>query len=360
MKKRIPLFIFKAKNLARHNKSASTVISAGYKLLISAYFKAFINILFTALFTIQFEITDFSKYRWFNWQFYTSKWYIWLTSIVMLIFNWFVIIADNYLKREQEKMLCQKEIIARQTLINYKIGSKLFELTENISNPVSYIPIKNDFVILTYQDVAALVCHNIYDAIKNSTGEDGHQVSIMFKFKESDSGKEFIKMIAYGNANQVSPGVFNTKFYLDDKERFYHVKIFEENTSNIFILKNKSEINVNFIESKKSKKRDAKIQQYIGIPVFCEETGIIALLQIDTNIENLFGKTNNEIEDFFSPFMSYIHILKVNYYMDELLRLLSKKFDILSKRIDELKIKAGRRHNYEQRQSTQNSPTGRV
>lgn len=209
---------------------------------------------------------------------------------------------------------------------------------------MSRIPIKDDFKILNYQDIATFVCHYMYDALKTAIGAEKHQVSIMHKFVEHNQQKrEYIKMIAYGNSNQLSPGVFNTKFYLSEAPGYYHVKMFVENVSQISILKDREEVEGNLIIIQGT--NGNKIKQYIGIPIFCEEKGIISLLQIDTEVDNLFGKTEDEIKELINPFLGYVHILTVYHQLGELFILLSKKFDILDERMKELKVKARRRQN---------------
>jgi hypothetical protein len=275
------------------------------------------------------RLVDFDTYRINQPEFYKDKWHILITCVFIVIYNWITILIDSYQKYQELAIKCVKEIVNRETVINDTIGRKLYEITKCITSKSNTIPVKSDFSNLNYQDIAALVCHNIYDAIKISTNRDSHQVSLMQRFKEKRTGIQYIKMISYGNANQISPSIFDKHFYLDRDQKYYHVKIFNENQNNIFILKNGEEIKKEFVYSKKINENN--IAQYIAIPVFCENEGIVSLLQIELTDEMLIGRTREEIREFVKPFMVYIHILTVSYYQDELFKVLIKKFDILKK-----------------------------
>ena len=317
------------RKLSKNYKKFGGILFHIYKLLKSTYVRTLVNFLFTFVFAFQMKLTDFDTYKINELAFYKDKLHILITCVFIVVYNWITILIDGYQKYQEQTIKCVKEIVNRETVINDTIGRKLYDITKCISYKSNSIPMKSDFSNLNYQDIAALVCHNIYDAIKISTDKDSHQVSLMQRFKEKKTGIQYIKMISYGNANQISPSIFDKHFYLDSDQSYYHVRIFNENQNDIFILKNASEIKNEFVYGRKCS--DNKIVQYIAIPVVCEGEGIVSLLQIEIKEEILIGRTTDEIREFVKPFMSYIHILTVNYYQDELFKVIVKKFDILKK-----------------------------
>ncbi len=321
--------VLSIKKMSRKNKKIGIIIFYFYTLLKSSYVRTLVNFLFTIVFAFQMRLSDFDTYNFNQQEFYKDKWHILITCVFIVLYNWFTILIDSYQKYQEKTIKCVKEIVNRETVINDTIGRKIYDITKSISAKSSLIPTKSDFGNLSYQDVAALVCHNIYDAIKISTENDSHQVSLMQRFKEKKTGIQYIKMISYGNANQISPSIFDKHFYLDRDQSYYHVKIFNKNQNNIFILKNASEIAKEFVYGKSSNENN--VAQYIAIPVVCENEGIVSLLQIETTEEFLIGRTKEEIREYVKPFMAYIHILTVNYYQSELFKVLVKKFDILRK-----------------------------
>lgn len=345
--------VFRIKKFANNYKKLGSVLYSFYRLLKSSYFRTFMNFLFTFVFAFQMQLTDFETYNISEKEFYRDKLNILVTFVFIVLYNWVTILIDNYQKYKDRRMKCLKEILNRETVINQTIGKKLNDITGRICAKTALIPSKSDFSNLNYQDIAALVCHNIYDAIKISTEKDTQQVSLMHKFKEKKTGREYIKMISYGNANQISPSIFDKHFYLDSDLNYYHVKIFNEQQNDIFVLKNPSEIKKEFVYGKKSTEKN--IEQYIAIPVFCENEGIVSLLQIEISEKQLIGRTTEEIREFVKPFMAYIHILTVNYYRDELVNVLIKKFNILKKNKDRRKGYLEGMSKYEQHFGENNS-----
>lgn len=327
MRKPIKTVLF-FKKVSKNYKKFGRLIHRLYKILRSPFIRTLINFLFTVVFAFQMRLSDFDTYKINQLEFYADKIHILVTFVFIVVYNWLILLIDSYQKYQVQTTKCIKEIVNRGTVINQTIGRKLYEITSSISIKPSSIPTKSEFSNLSYQDVAALVCHNIYDAIKISTERETHQVSLMQKFKEKKSGQEYIKMISYGNANQISPSLFDRYFYLNTDKNYYQVRIFNDNQNNIFILSSAAEIKKECVYGKNS---NEKMNQYIAIPVFCENQGIISLLQIEMADDAHIGRTVDEIRGFVKPFMAYIHILTVCYYQDELFKVLAKKFDILRK-----------------------------
>ncbi len=343
MKKPIKTVLF-FKKVSKNYKKFGRLIYRLYKILKSPFIRTLINFLFTVVFAFQIQLSDFDTYKLNQLEFYQDKVHILITFVFIVLYNWLVLVIDSYQKYQVQNIKCIKEIVNRETVINQTIGRKLYDITSSISVKSSIIPTKSDFSNLSYQDIAALVCHNIYDAIKISTDRETHQVSLMQKFKEKKSGLEYIKMISYGNANQISPSLFDKHFYLNSDQNFFQVRIFNNNLNNIFVLRNAAEIKRECVYGKNI---NEKMAQYIAIPVFCENQGIISLLQIEMTDDAHIGRTIDEIREFVKPFMAYIHILTVNYYQDELFKVLVKKFEILRKNKERKVFREGMR-KYEQ------------
>lgn len=343
MKKQVKTVMF-FKKVSRNYKKFGRLIHSFYNILKSPFAKTLINFLFTVVFAFEMQLSDFHTFKLNQLEFYQDKVHILVTFVFIVVYNWLVLLIDSYQKYQVQATKCIREIVNRETVINQTIGRKLYDITSSISVKSSSIPTKSDFSNLSYQDIAALVCHNIYDAIKISTDKETHQVSLMQKFKEKRSGLEYIKMISYGNANQISPSVFDRHFYLSRDQSYFQVRIFNNNQNNIFILTNAAEIKKECVYGKNS---NEKMTQYIAMPVFCENQGIISLLQIEMADDVQIGRTIDEIREFVKPFMAYIHILTVNYYQDELFKVIVKKFDILKKSKERKVFSEGMR-KYEQ------------
>jgi hypothetical protein len=328
MFKKIPTLYKKIRIVAATWPKLGPLLIFIYECLRSPYVKNILTAIFTITIAIEQRFIDFK-----NIGFHLPEI---LTAVTILVYLVFLFVNVN-VDRVSEALRCRynylKEIVNQQTAINHTIAGKLFRVYGGISLKPSYIPTNGDVNILTYQDVGSLICHAIYEIIRVTTGEEGHQVSLLHKFKDQKTGKEYIKMISFGNKAQSTPSVFNNKYILHgNNEKYYHMRIFEENVNKPYILCNNEEVKKEFVENKKSKERDDKIQQYIATPIYCELEGVISLLQIDTDIENMFGSTHSEVEDFIKAFYPYSHQLLVNYYRDNIIKCLVKKVDTDSRK----------------------------
>ncbi|HEX9063444.1 MAG TPA: hypothetical protein VF941_25000, partial [Clostridia bacterium] len=300
--------------------------------------RAVISALFTFAISVELKFIDTNRLN-------IAVFLLIITFILYITFLLINIKADKDKERADKEMAASqkeiqennfkyhREIINKQIGINHRIAVELHKAFKKIGVKPDYIPQKSDLENISYQDICILICHGLYEIIKNVTGEEGHQVSMLKKFNTSKIKKEYIKMVAFGNKSMSAPAVFKKKYYLNENgKKYYHQRIFENNINKTYILINADSIKKEFIENTDNIERDGRIQQYIGIPIYCEDNGVVSLLQIDTDIENMFGKTEKEVEDFFKPFMPYAHQLLLNYYRDKLVNCLIKKVDVYSKR----------------------------
>lgn len=123
----------KIKSIAQKNKILLPISINVFKLLKSSYFRAFMSIVFTVVFAIQLEISDFKTYKFYEAKFYSDKYHLLITAVVMIIFNCAYILVDAYLKRDQERILCLKETNKKQAKIDQWVGRKLLDMTDSIS-----------------------------------------------------------------------------------------------------------------------------------------------------------------------------------------------------------------------------------
>jgi hypothetical protein len=218
---------------------------------------------------------------------------------------------------------------------------------ENTTNRHKEIAIR-----LGVQIMAATICVDLYRAIKDMYKEEKHQITI-YRIFEWDKKKEmpccgqhdkhkgclknennkherclenenkstehrmlYCNMIACKNEQgerlerQLVPQCFNYAEKDGEKiKQYYYVKIFKRENDYIQVLLNKEEIAKQFLIHKSSEDRERRLQQYIGIPLLCDGQ-IVALLQIDTEIESQFGKTKDEIielsNNMFRPYINQL------------------------------------------------------
>lgn len=320
MKNKLPWIYRHGKRIAKTHAIIDQLFRLINTLITSAGFRVFVTITIPFVLSIEVKCTQFD-YSWNQWEFYTSIWYIILTAIIYGFLAFLIFSSDKYLKIIYKEFDYYKEAIAKQASVNSVIANLLYGLNNYITEKDDAIPtdegIKNCY---NYQKAAQLVCQEIYDIIKNVTDEDSHQVNLFKRFKRDD-GSEFIQMIAFANKESVHPASWGSTYELNtnSKKKYYHQKIFDDNISMLYKLKNNAEIINAFKLNKKREEREWNLQQYIGIPIFCNEQRVVSLLQIDTDVPNLFGETYDDITKFCRMFLPFIHLLLVNYYNERLI-----------------------------------------
>lgn len=319
-KNRLPLVYRFGKRISKSNAILEQSLNLFHTVITTAGFRVIITILFPFLLSVEMKCTEF-KYKWNQVEFYTNIWHIILTVVLYLIFTFLIYSSDKYTKIISKEFDYYKEAVTKQASVNSVIANQIFDLNNYINDKDGNIPtdegIKNSY---NYQKVAQLVCHEIYNIIKNVTSEDNHQVTLFRKF-ERDNNSAYIQMIAFANKDNLHPITWGCTYELNTnlKKKSYQQKIFEENNSKLSVLMNKSEVCKAFIYHKKNDERVACIEQCICIPIFCQKQRVISVLQIDTDVPDLFGRTYDDISKFCRLFLPFIHLLLVNYNEERLI-----------------------------------------
>ena len=180
------------------------------------------------------------------------------------------------------------------------------------------------------QNTAMAICSVLYDIIQSM--DDKHNnispyVTVYAKFPKmgASDGSCVCKMIAYENIAHEEPTSYAHLYDVGD-DAYFHSKIFNSKDLSIRILNGKEEIKSNFKFHEGASNREQEIEQYIGISINMNESGICILLQIDINIPNFFGDSKSTIEEFVRHiFLPYGHILSVAYENERLYECTYKK-----------------------------------
>ena len=312
----------------------------------SPLFKTIVTIITPLIMSLELKLSDLNLYKWYQWEFYYNIWYIILTVILYIIIVLVINSVDRYVQSIKNDVKFYREELDNVTAINKNIWESLRNINVRL-NKRNYVPTKGDFeyISLNYQNVSILVCEAIFELIKNATCQENHQVSLLYKFRGNKKGNPYIKMIAYANKTRTDPGSSDEKFDMcietnKTHKMHYHLKIFMENKPRVRILNGNEEILKNFIIESDEDDRVSKIEQYIGIPIFCDNE-VISLLQIDTDCRNLFGKTIEEIEEFAENFQPFLHILLIGYYNKMVIDEFCDKLKLICSKISQDNGKVG-------------------
>lgn len=262
-----------------------------YHLIRSSFFKAMVPIGFAVIISV-FASADkgFSKR-------------ITIASIIFFIVQIVTYATDVWEKRNRPIYEASR-LIAEQLLLCIRPKKHKEQTISDFTN---------------YTEKAFAICQSIYYMIKKIYKTTNHQVTL-FNRKRDKKG-EYIHLAAFGKKNDVPPGCANQKFRINDGKtigKYYHQMVFERGITYPSIFLTKYDVSHNLEINPRSKNREEKIEQYIGYPIVTEDSGIVSLLQIDTDKKDAFGKNTDNVESFIDNILAPFVDLLYHYYCQAL------------------------------------------
>lgn len=179
-----------------------------------------------------------------------------------------------------------------------------FEENHNISNDV-----------WNYKKVCYQLCQVIYNFACKLTDNQECEVAYV-KLNEQVDGE--ISMFAYANFNNQTPVLLNEKRNFKDQTssqiQYYDMHLFQENINQTKILFGSDKINNLFYRTPEEREKfPNKYNQFIGIPVFCDDQKMVGLLEISFLNNCSLGKNDEVIRDianrYFVPFSNLFLLL---------------------------------------------------
>lgn len=160
-------------------------------------------------------------------------------------------------------------------------------------------------------------CMYIYRSIC-ILGNDSKDFGVAYiRLVENQNPETEIYMNAFANQNSFAPTVFGKKRRIDKTsgpEDYHDIELFRQGKREIEIIIGSEEIDKVFAYTSKDgriKNRD-KYNQYIGIPIFCDNEKMIGLLEVVCFNEARLGLTRKELEEVSKKFLvpySYVFLL---------------------------------------------------
>ena len=183
-----------------------------------------------------------------------------------------------------------------------------------------------------FDKAAQIVCDSIFEIIKEVTENDTHQVTVFRVFNDNTSDcpqncpnidscknkprKQYVQMVGCTNKTKKDSSSSAQKHCVDycvkvktnegelEKKHFY-IHFFVENSNEIEVITGNSNIRKRFLFHEKTKAREEKIDEYVGIPIFCldpdfgkDKHTTYAVIQIDFQKKGYLGKTEASIIEF--------------------------------------------------------------
>lgn len=169
-------------------------------------------------------------------------------------------------------------------------------------------------------------CNEIYKMLTFLTnGNKDFCVAYVKLIEGNDSdSKKYIMMNAFANQNMLKPSVYNMQRVLNDSDpnTYHDVELFLKEQSDIEIIIGHEQINDVFAYRTKERrvKNKQKYNQYIAIPVYCNDTKMIGLLEVACYNEASLGVTEREIHETTSKYLvPYSYLLLLLHKMEKAL-----------------------------------------
>lgn len=248
---------------------------------------------------------------------YFGAWF-WVVTVIYVLSLLLIVLARTYQQETLKELYSLKQSLISVDATLYAWAVRLQKSAKSIynSNEKTSKSIKKDIEGINFQNAAFFVCENIAKYLTKYCEDDNIYVTVYQKYL-TEKKEPACKMIAFsGNHEPTSYGVpYIIPEFSDELlgKIEYHTYLFSSDKKDISVLCNQAEVEKAFKKHQKSEDREKKIQQYIGVPIAPAKSGVTFLLQIDTNIANLFGKEKETVENFSKiaiyPFAQFLHMI---------------------------------------------------
>ena len=146
------------------------------------------------------------------------------------------------------------------------------------------------------------ICNSIYDALCSLNSTDDYSVNIVVYDMNAKAKSKNIRMIAEKSKFETPSDSFDKTMYMATNKNFFAVKLFNKNQTSPTILTTKEEIMEKFVFSD-DKKDHPNYTQYVAVPIHCNSSNMISLLQICSYNDSYIGKTKSEISDIINNYI---------------------------------------------------------
>ncbi len=164
-----------------------------------------------------------------------------------------------------------------------------------------------------YKKACYQLCSIVYLAVCDLTNNKNCEISYV-RLNEKKSGE--ISMFAYQNKAQQSPKLLNIKrnFLNKDNTQYFDMKMFDDSINETKVLYGSAMINNHFYRSPDERKeKPHKYNQFIGIPVFCDNSKMVGLLEITCFNDCSLGEDAEIVKDiadrYFVPYANLFLLL---------------------------------------------------
>lgn len=242
-----------------------------------------------------------------------------VATIIFLIIYMILLVlySTNEVNERRIKEILKERVKAYEEIM-MGIDNICKQSASDVNAVIHSIKEKGNFdkAIWNFDKACMLVCAQLYDLLGNLSGGQKDFGVAYIRLEEDVSPEVEIRMSGFANQNMHKPSIYGKKRRIDiDDDRNYHdVDLFRLGKADIEIVLGHDKINDIFSYSTKEvrKKNKEKYNQYIAIPVFCNDTKMVGLLEVVCLNETSIGSTEKEVMElaskYFVPY-SYLMLL---------------------------------------------------
>jgi hypothetical protein len=172
----------------------------------------------------------------------------------------------------------------------------------------------------SFDEACFWVCQNVYDLLcKIGSGKDFEV--IYDRLDESVKPEKEIYSNSYANKDTKRPSVYGKRRSIQD-DSYHDAELFKQNQTDTEVILGSEEIDKVFGHKSKDKrnKNKKKYNQYIAIPVFCNDEKMVGLFEIVCLNKTQLGETEEEIREIVSKyFVTYAFFMLVLHKLEKAL-----------------------------------------
>ena len=172
----------------------------------------------------------------------------------------------------------------------------------------------------SFDETCFWVCQNVYDLLCKIG--DGKDFEVIYdRLDESIKPEKEIYANSYANKDTKRPSIYGKKRSIQD-DSYHDAELFNLNQTDIEVIIGSEEIDKVFGHKTKDKrnKNKKKYNQYIAIPVFCNDEKMVGLFEIVCLNKTNLGDTEEEIREIISKyFVTYAFFMLVLHKLEKAL-----------------------------------------
>lgn len=240
--------------------------------------------------------------------------------IILLIFY-----STNEVNERRIKKILEEQIKAYEEVM-IGIDNICKECSSGVNAAIHEILEEGKFKykIWNFEKACMLTCSQLYALLVQLSGGKKDFAIAYIRLEENEKPETKIKMCGFANQNMHKPSIFGKKrlFNNDDERNYHDTDLFKIGKSDIEIIIGSDKIDEVFSYTTKQsrKKNKDKYNQYIAIPVFCDDTKMIGLLEIICLNDTKLASTDKELMELASKyFVPYSYLMLLLHKMEKAL-----------------------------------------